>query len=148
MVSRLLKSSPCLARFSISKFGRCSNPIQILSGRRWIGDDAWNFPQPPPPPSKQELHDNGLPILHRASLHAAQGSILLSEWPREDGTVDVATYKDVLSRARLVSETLLQSKKNDSTGQRNLVAHLNIPGWEYVATQWGEYLHSSCKISL
>lgn len=101
-------------------------------------NNVWTFPQPPPPPSDQELRDNGLPILHQASLHASQGRILLSGWTHEDGSVDIVSYKDILSKARLVSETILQNKSEDAD-QRNLIAHLNVPGWEYVATQWGKF---------
>jgi malonyl-CoA/methylmalonyl-CoA synthetase len=101
---------------------------------------SWSFPRPPPPPSLEELHANGLPLLKQVARHAEEGKILLSGWPHtENGKVEVATYHQVLSRASRVSELLLSSTTTTSDKNARLVAHLNVPGWEYAACQWGAW---------
>jgi len=102
---------------------------------------TWQFPKPPPPPSIEELHQQGLPILHRASQHAAEGRIFMSDWEHDDnGTRDIASYHNVLAKAALISKYLHTNfPKPPSTkpAEPKLVAHLNVPGWEYAATQYG-----------
>ena len=141
-----------------AKFFGTHHPTAVLSQSRQQPPESvpWTFPQPPPPPSTQDLHQHGLPLLVQVKKHAAEGRILLSGWKHEDGSVDIVTYQDVLAKARLVSKFLYQSQNNNNKnasssssiqeGQNNihpnpeppkLVAHLNVPGWDYVATQYG-----------
>jgi hypothetical protein len=87
----------------------------------------------------EQMQEKGLPILHQASIHAGEGRIMLSSWKNDsDGSVETATYKQVLSRASAVSQWILQSREESGQAARKLVAHLNVPGWEYVASQWGK----------
>jgi hypothetical protein len=116
----------------------------------------WEFPLPFPAPSQQELRLNGIPLLNQALQHAYHGRILLSGWRNENnGSVDIASYMDVLLQARHVAKFLSQQhdgrqepkpkgdttdgppSNSNSTPRPKLAAHLNVPGWEYVATQWG-----------
>ncbi|CAB9504952.1 7a-methyl-1,5-dioxo-octahydro-1H-inden-4-yl [Seminavis robusta] len=100
----------------------------------------WSFPTPPPPPTASELQDQGIPILHQAAKVASADKtrILLSEWKHEqDGTVETVSYSQVLAKSSLFARYILQQQQQEQ--QRKLVAHLNVPGWEYVATQWGAW---------
>ena len=112
-------------------------------GGKFFSTLPWEFPQPPPPPSTDELHKFGLPLLRQAALHAAEGRILLSGWTHEgSGTVEIASYRDVLTQARLVSRYIYSNNntgrfKDYKEGSPKLIAHLNVPGWDYVATQYG-----------
>lgn len=64
----------------------------------------------------------------------------MSGYKYEDGTRDTASYMEVLQQAKHVSKLLYERKVVQSTIEKQgpkLVAHLNVPGWEYVSTQWG-----------
>lgn len=135
----LLGPSPVLVRSRLSFSHRI--PVRATTGFHSASKSSpsWSFPQPPDPPSMEQLQEKGLPILHQASIHALEDRILLSGWKNDsDGTVETASYKQVLSRASNVSQWILQSRKDSDKAARKLVAHLNVPGWEYVASQWGK----------
>ena len=107
---------------------------------------SWEFPPPTPAPSLQELRLNGLPLLNRALQHAYHGrTLLMSGRKHEDGTttntVDTVSYMDVLLQAKYVAKFLTELNVPEPSttpyGRPKLAAHLNVPGWEYIATQWG-----------
>lgn len=127
---------------------------------RLLSTRPWTFPQPPPPPSTEELHECGLPLLKQAASHAAEGRILLSGWKHEENNcVEIASYHDVLTQAGLVSSFIYKRKdtfeekstiirdyttskiddkaQNYTSTRPRLIAHLNVPSWDYVATQYG-----------
>jgi hypothetical protein len=138
----LVGQNPVLVR-SHRLFGRSSRGILARGTTRFLSSSkdspSWSFPQPPAPPSTEQFQEKGLPILHRASIHALDERILLSGWNNDsDGTVETASYRQVLSRASSVSQWISQSRNRSGEKARKLVAHLNVPGWDYVASQWGK----------
>jgi len=100
----------------------------------------WRFPEPPPPPTTSDLKRDGLPLLHRVSQHASEGRIFLSGWKHDDGTVQVASYQDVLCKAKQIASFLkdassASSSSLSSTDNPKLVAHLNVPVSPYERPQ-------------
>lgn len=105
------------------------------------------FPTPPPPPTDEELHANGLPILVEAANHASEGRMMCTELP-ENGGVKVS-YKTVLGDAtkisRYIHDNLDKLKKSDFEKPRT-VAHLTEPGSEYLSSMWGVSIASYIAI--
>lgn len=98
------------------------------------------FTKPPPPPSSEELRLHGLPLLRQAAIHAQDHDrILLSGWPQNDGSTDTISYRQVLSRAAQVADLLLARCSEAPGNEPRLVAHLTVPGWEYVSALWGAW---------
>ena len=98
------------------------------------------FPSPPPPPTDEELHANGLPILVEAAKHAKAGRTMCIELP-ENGCASVS-YQTVLRDATKIAEYIasVMRKDNDSVGdfeKPRTVAHLTEPGSEYLSSMWG-----------
>jgi malonyl-CoA/methylmalonyl-CoA synthetase len=99
---------------------------------------SWSFPTPPPPPSKEDIQANGLPLLQQAARHAKEKRILLSEWPQENNNVQVVSYASVLSKASAVA-SFLDRRRHESSKHSNFVAHSSVPGSDYIACQWGAF---------
>ncbi len=107
------------------------------------------FPTPPPPPTDDELHANGLPILAQAAKHAEAGRTICYELP-ENGNVGVS-YKTVMRDATRIADYIGKFTKNgeEKEGKPRTVAHLTEPGSEYLSSMWGvSYFSFTRKLSI
>mmetsp|Transcript_14179 Transcript_14179/g.29828 ORF Transcript_14179/g.29828 Transcript_14179/m.29828 type:complete len:699 (-) Transcript_14179:261-2357(-) len=106
------------------------------------------FPTPPPPPTDEELHAKGLPILAQAAKHAETGRIICYELP-ENGNVAVS-YKTVMRDATKIADHIGKFTKNGEgkEGKPRTVAHLTEPGSEYLSSMWGTWAAGFCTVPL
>ncbi|KAL3804410.1 hypothetical protein HJC23_011338 [Cyclotella cryptica] len=109
------------------------------------------FPTPPPPPTDEELHADGLPILVQAATHAKAGRTMCVELP-ENGCVSVS-YHTVLRDSTKIAKYIesVMRKDNDSVGdfeKPRTVAHLTEPGSEYLSSMWGTWASGFCTVPL
>lgn len=107
------------------------------------------FPVPPPPPTDEELHAHGLPILVEAAKHAEEGRIMCNELP-EHNNVAVG-YNAVLEDATRIALYVASKKGKDwenTVEKPRTIAHLTEPGSEYVASLWGTWAAGYCTVPL
>jgi len=107
------------------------------------------FPVPPPPPTDEELHIHGLPILVEAAKHAKAGRTMCYELP-ENGNVATG-YKTVLQDATKIAKYIEFNKRKDFRNEIEkpmTVAHLTEPGSEYLASLWGTWASGFCTVPL
>ncbi|KAL7526802.1 hypothetical protein ACHAXR_001662, partial [Thalassiosira sp. AJA248-18] len=107
------------------------------------------FPVPPPPPTDEELHAHGLPILVEAAKHAKAGRIMCFELP-ENGNVTTG-YRTVLRDATKIAKYIIACKKRKGKNEIEkpmTVAHLAEPGSEYLAAMWGTWAGGYCTVPL
>ena len=96
------------------------------------------FPRPPAPPTDEELHSQGLPILVEAAKHAKAGRTMCYELP-ENGCVGIS-YRTVLRDAAKIADyiaNVTESGKLSNNYKPRTVAHLTEPGSEYLSSMWG-----------
>jgi malonyl-CoA/methylmalonyl-CoA synthetase len=113
---------------------------------------SWSFPSPPAPPSDDEIASQGLPLLRRAVSHADKP--FLSEWSQTGNDASsspptVVTYRSVLEKAAAVADYIQQKqtqRQEESSLVSPFIAHLTLPGSDYIACQWGAF--ASAKGSL
>ena len=108
------------------------------------------------PPTQEELHQNGLPLLKQAKFHAEANRVLsYDNYYETCSSSQGVTYKEVLDQSSRIHEYILReyhaiTQQQDTTGgtRSERIAFFCTPSSAYIASQWACWSTGSIAVPL